>query len=489
MKMRKLSAAVLCALLLAGCGQSEDAIAETAEDEYIAVYREIEQTQSRSEEELLQTDVPAVLPSAYTYSYLDNIMFVGDEMCGEMLNHGLLEDSQVISAAGAEAGGLLEAKAEVPGEAKSSDDGTPTEQRQVSDLLRENSKPYIYLWTGMTELTEGEEPEDYGEAAAETAARIREICPDSMVILLGPAPQAEITGMSDRIAGYNDALHAAVKSYPDQYMIYMDISGALAGADGCLNTAYDKGDGVTLNRAGCRKLLSTIEGDRFYSGLCGDEKYRYMYKDIYASREPYTVTEGKIAYLTFDDGPSKHTPEILAILKENDIKATFFITGWCIDGKEDTLAQIAAEGHTIALHSYTHDYEEIYASVDAFLEDFAKVYNRVYDVTGKKPWAFRFPGGSYNSFNKETADDIIAEMKRRGFAYYDWNAATSDATTSATYDSCIENLIDSVYSDHSVVLMHDSLELTPQYLQDVIDYLKSEDYSFETIDTADEVQF
>lgn len=93
------------------------------------------------------------------------------------------------------------------------------------------------------------------------------------------------------------------------------------------------------------------------------------YEDITASRPEYTVTDGKVAYLTFDDGPSKYTPQILDILRENDIKATFFITGWCIDGKEHILKQVADEGHTIALHSYSHDYDKIYASRRAWLDD------------------------------------------------------------------------------------------------------------------------
>ena len=123
------------------------------------------------------------------------------------------------------------------------------------------------------------------------------------------------------------------------------------------------------------------------------------------------------------------------------------------------------------------------------MDDFAKVYGRVYAVTGQKPWAFRFPGGSYNNHNRDTADDIISEMNSRGFAYYDWNSATSDASSDATYDSCVEYFRESINADHEVVLMHDSLELTPQYLQDIIDHLISEGYSFETVATADVIQF
>ena len=123
------------------------------------------------------------------------------------------------------------------------------------------------------------------------------------------------------------------------------------------------------------------------------------------------------------------------------------------------------------------------------MDDFAMVFHRVEEVTGKAPWAFRFPGGSYNNHNKTTADRIIKEMNRRGFEYYDWNCATSDAVSGSSYESCIEEMKNSTTADHSVLLMHDAVEYTPQYLQDVIDYLRDKGYTFETIDTADPSHF
>lgn len=458
----------LAVLLLAGCGGAQEAAPE--EERYIGVYEEIEQTQAQT----AASEPPAELPAVYTYNYFDHLLIAGDDICGGMTSHGLLAEERVISVKGADTEGLL-----------SSAVGEGT----VLEALKKADVPYIYLWTGARDIFSGITAEEYGDMVVETAERIREECPRSMVIVLSMTPAAKVKGAGDRIEEFNSALHSAVRGCPDRYMIYMDIFTPLADEEGCLSEVYDTGDGVNLSRAGCRKVLSVIEDERFYSDLAGDDKYRYIYKDIYSERPEYTVTEGKVAYLTFDDGPSKNTPAILDILAENDIKATFFITGWCIEGREDILKRVVDEGHTVGLHSWSHDYDEIYASVDAFVEDFAKVYNRVYDITGEKPWAFRFPGGSYNNFNKETADDIIAEMKRRGFAYYDWNAATSDAMSSATYDSCIEYFHDSLIYDHSVVLMHDSLTLTPEYLQDIIDYAREEGYSFETIDNADEVQF
>lgn len=466
-----LSAAILS--LTAGCG-SEEEPEEQKGEEYIAVYEEI--TMTRAEEPSANETVN--LPAAYTYNYLEHVLIVGDEICSGLTEHGLMEESSVISISGAKTSEMLD-----------SSPGGNWEGMTLSQAVKSADMPYIYLWTGVHDIFSGISPEEYGEIVVETAEELREQNPDSMVIILSMTPAAEAKGAGNTIEKFNSALHSAVKGCPDRYMIYLDIFSDLADENGFLCDAYDMGDGVSLSRAGCRRVLNVIEEERFYNGLRGDEKYRYIYKDIYAQREEYTVTEGKIAYLTFDDGPSKYTPEILDILAENDIKATFFITGWCIDGKEETLERVAAEGHTVGLHSWSHDYDEIYESTDAFLADFARVYNRVYDITGKKPWAFRFPGGSYNNFNRDTADEIIAEMKRRGFSYYDWNAATSDATTSATYESCIEYLTDSLIYDHSVVLMHDSLSLTPEYLREVIEIIKEAGYTFETIDTANEVQF
>lgn len=462
---------MISASVLTGCASEKNEETD-AGTEYIAVYREIGQDDSETESTAETEKI--VLPEAYTYNYFDHVLFVGDEICSGITAHGLLSEEHIISVSSVVTEKLLSAE---------------TDGSYVSDMIKKAGLPYIYLWSGVHDVFSDMTSEEYGEAVVETAERIREICPESMVIVLSNTPAAESKGGGDRIREFNDALKSAVKQCPDKYIVYLDIFSALSDTDGYLNDIYDRGDGANLSRAGCRKVLSVIEDNRFYNDLSGDGKYQYLYKDIYAERPEYEVTDGKIAYLTFDDGPSKHTPEILDILSENDIKATFFITGWCIDGKEDTLMRVADEGHTIGLHSWSHDYDEIYASPEAWLDDFAKVYNKVYDITGQKPWAFRFPGGSYNNFNKGTADTIIAEMKRRGFAYYDWNAATSDAMSSATYESCMEYLSDSLYSNHSVVLMHDSLELTPQYLQDVIDFLKDAGYSFETIDTADEVQF
>lgn len=455
---KKITAAILMAAMLTACGAKEDAVPAA---NYIAVYEEA--TQPAETAEISET-APAVgitpLTAENGFTYLPDTLFIGDGICSMIAESGLLPEEQVISF----------------------DHTFADELPDLTSLLAETDKPYIYLWFGEGYIADEKTPDEYGAAILALAENIRTLCPESMVLAMSYPPLPE--EYDCKSAELSDMLHMYIRSTPDEYVIYRNFSYAAESADGYLLPEYGTEE---INAAGISAMLNAVEHDRFYSDMTsdGDEKY----EEITVTRPEYTVTDGKVAYLTFDDGPSKYTPQILDILRENDIKATFFITGWCIDGKEHILKQVADEGHTVALHSYSHDYDKIYSSRRAWLDDFAKVYGKVYAVTGQEPWAFRFPGGSYNSYNRDTADGIIAEMQKRGFAYYDWNAATADASSSATYDSCMDYLHNSIDSDHEVVLMHDSLELTPRYLQDVIDYIKGEGYSFETIDTADEVHF
>ena len=135
-------------------------------------------------------------------------------------------------------------------------------------------------------------------------------------------------------------------------------------------------------------------------------------------------------YLTFDDGPSARTDEILEILDKYGVKATFFVVGANEEGDLERMQKIVAAGHTLAIHSYSHDYKKIYASVEAYLEDFNQMFCQIYEATGVKPQIFRFPGGSVNSYNVGIHQQLIAEMTRRGFVYFDWNVANGDAVFS-----------------------------------------------------------
>lgn len=195
--------------------------------------------------------------------------------------------------------------------------------------------------------------------------------------------------------------------------------------------------------------------------------------------------EEKRVYLTFDDGPSVYTGEILDILEENNVKATFFVIG-----KEeqyyDYYKRIVDEGHTIGMHSYTHVYEDFYKSVDSFSKELTKLSDLIYDITGIKSTIFRFPGGSSNSVSPLPMEEYIAYLNENNINYYDWNALNGDAVTSGLSP---EQLVDNIMKDvsknqDSIVLMHDlqSTHTTVESLQLLIDTLKGKGYEILPID-------
>ncbi len=218
--------------------------------------------------------------------------------------------------------------------------------------------------------------------------------------------------------------------------------------------------------------------------------YMELYPDLYAENPPEAFKEddGTI-YLTFDDGPSDRTTEILEILDRYDIKATFFFSGGNGEKEQEIMKQVADAGHAIGVHSISHDYEKIYASVESYLDDFYETYMSIYNATGVKPQIFRFPGGSINNYNRFTYMQIIAEMTRRGFVYYDWNVSGEDAVRGADWTSIYNNIISGIQSntaDRAIVLLHDSQskEATVLVLEDVIERLSEDGYKFDKLDNT-----
>lgn len=210
------------------------------------------------------------------------------------------------------------------------------------------------------------------------------------------------------------------------------------------------------------------------------------YPDLYAPAAALnSVDQEKTVYLTFDDGPSERTPEILDILDRYGIKATFFVVGKSDEQSKQWMREIVERGHTLAIHSYSHDYEKIYASLDAYLEDFNAMYQLILDATGVAPTIFRFPGGSVNSYNMDTCQEIIAEMTRRGFVYFDWNVSSGDATTSSVKASALQqNCLQSVNSlRRAIVLMHDSApkKSTVEALPNIIEGYQNAGFSFASL--------
>lgn len=222
----------------------------------------------------------------------------------------------------------------------------------------------------------------------------------------------------------------------------------------------------------------------------GGEPYMELYPELYAENPPTTFKEDSgTVYLTFDDGPSDRTSDILEILDRYGIKATFFVCGGEDEKSQQLMKDIVNAGHTIGVHSVSHDYEKIYSSVESYLDDFYETYMCVYNATGVKPQIFRFPGGSINNYNRFTYMQIIAEMTRRGFVYYDWNVSGEDAVHGANWTSIYNNIMSGIQSntaDRAIVLLHDSQskENTVYVLEDVIDRLLDDGYKFDKLDNT-----
>lgn len=200
------------------------------------------------------------------------------------------------------------------------------------------------------------------------------------------------------------------------------------------------------------------------------------------------LTDVKYAYLTFDDGPSQNTIKILDFLKLNNVKATFFVIGK--EGCDDIYKRIVDEGHTLAIHSNTHVYSDIYLSVYAFMKDITTLGDKLEKITGIRPTIMRFPGGSNNTVSykyggKQLMDKLVKEVTNKGYVYYDWNVDSSDATSNNRSKEAIFNAVMNGVQgkDEAIILMHDAAAKgsTVEALPEIVSGLRKEGYILEPI--------
>lgn len=219
--------------------------------------------------------------------------------------------------------------------------------------------------------------------------------------------------------------------------------------------------------------------------------YQGLYPEMYVDTPELTnKNQGKkVTYFTFDDGPSSLTENIIDTLNKNNIKGTFFIVGSEAEKRPEIVKKAYDSGHMIGVHCYVHEYSKVYESVESYLEDFHKTYEIIYDITGQYPYIFRFPGGSNATVNKSIRSEIIAEMTRRGFVYYDWSAYVGDADGKNSNEYCINMLKESSIYSKSILLCHDNKKVTGNNIQKYIDTLKSMGYEFDVLDGLSPTQF
>lgn len=215
--------------------------------------------------------------------------------------------------------------------------------------------------------------------------------------------------------------------------------------------------------------------------------YQALFPDLYVDApEHQTASPDKVVYLTFDDGPSAVTDTILKTLDKYDIKATFFVVPNGTAESNRRLKAIADAGHTLAIHTACHEYNTIYASVEAYLTDFELAFRRVEEATGVRCDIFRFPGGSINSYNRHVYQPLIAEMLRRGFTYYDWNASSDDSAGQTTATGIANRAVQTTTARNAILLCHDApaKTATAKALPTIIEKLQAKGYRFDKMDNT-----
>lgn len=216
-------------------------------------------------------------------------------------------------------------------------------------------------------------------------------------------------------------------------------------------------------------LLDTVdERDRLQALLRIGEPDVQEYKEAEKEEKAEDISELNAepadglrkVYLTFDDGPSPNTEELLDILAEYNVKATFFVTGKNKEGYGDIYRRIVDEGHTLGMHSYSHEYHTIYASLENFQEDMETLQDFLYQETGTLSKFYRFPGGSSNKVSKTDIHELIDYLDTKDISYFDWNISGGDAAGVPVGSDQIINRVMSNMESHrvAVVLLHDAAD-------------------------------
>ncbi len=215
-----------------------------------------------------------------------------------------------------------------------------------------------------------------------------------------------------------------------------------------------------------------VKTDEEVSADNPDEKTQDILNNAEGSE---SETDGiRRVYITFDDGPSSKTNEILDILDEYDVKATFFVTGKADSRYTDVYKRIVDDGHTLGMHSYSHRYSELYESLTSFQTDLHKLQTFLYETTGVWSTCYRFPGGSSNTVSKVGMKDLINYLELENITYYDWNVASGDDRDGITKDMIVSNVMAGVPKfENSMILLHDAsdkqatVDALPEIIEEV----------------------
>ena len=248
--------------------------------------------------------------------------------------------------------------------------------------------------------------------------------------------------------------------------------------DNCIKNMTEKvkvTNNININKVGKYEINYEVS-DGFNKTVVNRIVYVY-------EKKPDISIGDKVIYLTFDDGPSVYTKELLNILKEYNVKATFFVTG---NGNREYIKKAYDEGHSIGIHTYSHVYKNVYASEEAYFNDLEKVQKIIKEQTGEESRLVRFPGGSSNTvsrFNKGIMTRLSKELERRGYKYFDWNVSSSD-TVKSNSDDIANTVIRRLKKGNNVVLQHDTKYYSVKAVRKIIEYGLANGYTFAKLDVT-----
>ncbi len=257
--------------------------------------------------------------------------------------------------------------------------------------------------------------------------------------------------------------------------------------DNCDGDITDKvtvsGDTVDTDTVGKYTITYTV------ADSSGNEGTASRIVNVYDPSTTDAANPGdKVIYLTFDDGPGQYTSQLLDVLDKYNVKVTFFVTNTHPD-YQNLIAEEAKRGHTVAIHSASHDYGKIYASESAYFDDLDEMNSIIKAQTGNEASIIRFPGGSSNAVSKKYCTGIMTalvnDVTARGLLYCDWNVSSGDAGETTNTDTVVQNVISGIQKHNvSVVLQHDIKGFSVNAVERIIQWGLSEGYTFLPLTTS-----
>lgn len=247
--------------------------------------------------------------------------------------------------------------------------------------------------------------------------------------------------------------------------------------DGNLTSKVVVSGSVNTSKTGVYKITYEV------SDSSGNKQTVVRTIGVYKKQEANVTEAGdKVVYLTFDDGPGKYTEQLLNILDKYGIKATFFVTNQ-YPAYQHIIGETYKRGHTIAIHTYTHNYADIYSSEEAYYADFHKIQQLCIEQTGALPKLVRFPGGTSNTISKKHCEGIMTAISQgltaKGYYYTDWNVESADAGGATTREEVFNNVISGIQKyNTSIVLQHDIKQYSVEAVEDIILWGLSNGYTF-----------